>query len=290
MTLRHLKIFITVADCGKMRLAAEKLHISQPSVSQAIRELESYYHIQLFDRISQRIYITDTGKSFLAYARHINDSFDKMEEFAFGASTRSVIRIGASVSIGTYLLPKMIPLLEEEIPDIDIRVNVDNTSTIESMILDSSIDIAIIEGIVHNTDLIQNTIGDDELVLVVGPSHPLFTRDSISMEELTRQTLISRESGSSERNQFEQFLLEKGIKVKSTWKCSNTETIKQALFLGEDLAIMSKMLVEKEVQCGTFRILKLEDIHINRKLKLIYHPNKYITRSMEAFIKICTSL
>ena len=290
MTLRHLRIFVAVADSGKMCAAAEKLHISQPSVSQAIRELEEYYHIKLFERLSRRIYITESGKELLNYARHITDSFDKMEKYALDASTQNIIRIGASVSIGTFLVPKLVPRLEADVPGVDIRINVDNTSTIESMVLNNSIDLAIVEGIVQDPALIRKPIADDELVIVAGRTHPLYTKDIISIEEFTAQNLISRESGSSDRNQFEQFMLEKGIHVKSTWKCTNTETIKQALSLGKGLAIMSEMLVRDEVTSGDFKILKLEDIRIKRKLNLIYHPNKYITSSMEAFIKICSHL
>lgn len=290
MTLRHLRIFVVVADTGKMSLAAEKLHISQPSVSQAIRELEEYYHFKLFERLSKRIYITERGKAMLDYARHITDSFDKMEEYALDASTQNIIRIGASVSVGTFLLPKLVSLLEEKVSGVDIRVNVNNTSVIESMVLDNTLDIAIVEGIVHNTALLQKPIADDELVIVAGRTHPLFKQDTISIEEFTAQNLISRESGSSDRNQFEQFMLEKGIQMKSTWKCTNTETIKQALFLGKGLAIMSEMLVRDEVASGEFKILKLEDIRIKRKLNLIYHPNKFITSSMDTFMKICFSL
>lgn len=290
MTLRHLRIFVAVADSGKMCSAAEKLHISQPSVSQAVRELEEYYHIKLFERLSKRIYITERGKALLNYARHITDSFDKMEEYAFDASKQNVIRIGASVSVGTFLLPNLVTKLEEAIPDVDIRINVNNTSNIESMVLDNTVDIAIVEGIVYSPNLIQKPIADDELVIVAGRKHPLFKKDIISIEEFTAQNLISRESGSSDRNQFEQFMLEKGIHIESTWKCTNTETIKQALYLGKGLAIMSEMLVRDEVNSGEFKILKLEDIRIKRKINLIYHPNKFITSSMDSFIKICYQL
>ncbi len=287
MTLRHLRIFVAVADCGKMRAAAEQLHISQPSVSQAIHELENYYDIKLFDRLSKRIYITEKGSRLLTYARHITDSFDKMEEYVHTASKQSVIRIGASVSVGTCLLPKLLSQLKEVIQDIDIRVCVNNTSTIEAMILDSSIDVAIVEGSVQNPDLVQTAIADDELVLVAGALHPLFQRKKLSLNELSKQKLISREHGSAERNQFEQFLAEEGVQVKNTWVCSNTETIKQALHMGEGLAILSKMLVESEIEYGQFHIIELEDIHIYRKLKLIYHPNKYISQEMNSFIKLC---
>lgn len=288
MTIRHLQIFVAVADCGKMRAAAERLHISQPSVSQAVRELESYYNIKLFERLSQRIYITETGKKLLPYARHIIDSFETMEGFINDTSSGNVIRVGGSVSVGTRLLPPMIKSLENEVPDVDVCVIVDNTAAIEGKIQRSELDIAVVEGIVRSDELVKKDIYDDELVLVVGPEHELFNHPGIKLKELTKHTLISRESGSVERNQFEQFLLEHDIKMKNKWSCSNTETIKKAVLNGEGIAILSRMVIEKEIAAGEVRVLNVENTRMKRKIKLIYHKNKYISQSMKQFIGICT--
>ena len=288
MTIRHLQIFVAVADCGKMRAAAERLHISQPSVSQAVRELESYYNIKLFERLSQRIYITETGKKLLPYARHIIDSFETMEGFINDTSSGNVIRVGGSVSVGTRLLPPMIKSLENEVPDVDVCVIVDNTAAIEGKIQRSELDIAVVEGIVRSDELVKKDIYDDELVLVVGPEHELFNHPGIKLKELTKHALISRESGSVERNQFEQFLLEHDIKKKNKWSCSNTETIKKAVLNGEGIAILSRMVIEKEIAAGEVRVLNVENTRMKRKIKLIYHKNKYISQSMKQFIDICT--
>ena len=288
MTIRHLQIFVAVADCGKMRAAAERLHISQPSVSQAVRELESYYNIKLFERLSQRIYITETGKKLLPYARHIIDSFETMEGFINDTSSGNVIRVGGSVSVGTRLLPPMIKSLENEVPDVDVCVIVDNTAAIEGKIQRSELDIAVVEGIVRSDELVKKDIYDDELVLVVGPEHELFNHPGIKLKELTKHALISRESGSVERNQFEQFLLEHDIKMKNKWSCSNTETIKKAVLNGEGIAILSRMVIEKEIAAGEVRVLNVENTRMKRKIKLIYHKNKYISQSMKQFIDICT--
>lgn len=288
MTIRHLQIFVAVADCGKMRAAAERLHISQPSVSQAVRELESYYNIKLFERLSQRIYITETGKKLLPYARHIIDSFETMEGFINDTSAGNVIRVGGSVSVGTRLLPPMIKSLENEVSDVDVCVIVDNTAAIEGKIQRSELDIAVVEGIVRSDELVKKDIYDDELVLVVGPEHELFNHPGIKLKELTKHALISRESGSVERNQFEQFLLEHDIKMKNKWSCSNTETIKKAVLNGEGIAILSRMVIEKEIAAGEVRVLNVENTRMKRKIKLIYHKNKYISQSMKQFIDICT--
>lgn len=104
MTIRHLRVFITVVDSGSMTRAAEKLFVSQTSVSQTIRELEDNYDTKLFERLSRRLYITEEGKKLLSYARYIISSFDDMEKEMKKPLESSTLKFGASVTVGTYIL------------------------------------------------------------------------------------------------------------------------------------------------------------------------------------------
>lgn len=290
MTLRHITIFVTVADCGKMHEAAQKLHIAQPSVSQAIKELEEYYGIHLFERIGRRIYITQEGKDLLPYARHVVDSFQKMEEVAFHGLMKNSIRIGGSVSVGTVLLPDMLQKLEKMLPDLDLHVTVDNTATIEKMVIDNELDLAVVEGNVVSERLVQENIKDDQLILIAGQNHPLYQANHILLKDLNGQDFISRESGSAERNQFEQYLQEHQVQMKLKWSCSNTAAILQAVRNGEGLAIVSEMLVRQEIANKEFKALEIQGVKMNRKIKLIYYQNKFMTPAMSAFLDICESL
>ncbi|WP_322395538.1 LysR family transcriptional regulator, partial [Clostridium perfringens] len=209
-----------------MRKAAEKRYISQPAVSQAVSELEKYYGIKLFERLSQRLYITEAGQTLLSYARHIVSSFEDMESAMFDASSKMTIKVGGSVSIGTTMLIDIVEKLEKEIAGIDIRVTVDNTSTIENKVCFSELDLAIVEGCLQSDDIIQIPVHNDELVMVVGKDHSFWDRQSISISELHNQDVISREEGSANRNQFEQLLIENKIKINKKWSCTNTEAIK----------------------------------------------------------------
>ncbi|MEG1411464.1 MAG: LysR family transcriptional regulator [Terrisporobacter sp.] len=287
MTIRHLKIFVTVIDCKTMRKASEKLYISQPAVSQAISELEKYYGIKVFERLSQRLYITEEGKLLLSSARYIIDSFEKMEEEILDASLKLQIRIGGSVSIGTNLLIDLINKLEEQVPGIDVRVTINNTSKIEEMICNNDLDIAIVEGLVKSNEIIQQPVNDDELVIIVGKSHQFWDEKEINLSQLENRVVISREQGSSDRNQFEQFLSEHNVNVNKKWYCTNTEAIKNIVIAGKGMAIISKMLVEKEIKDNTLRVLPIKDIKIERQNKLIYHKNKYISPQMKEFMDIC---
>jgi len=286
MTIRHLKIFITVADCGKMNLAAKKLYISQPSVSQAIQELEKEYGIQLFERLSQKLYITDNGEKLLSYARHIVDSYEEMDLAMKNAGEHPKIQIGCSVSVGTCLIGKVLNEMEERYPNLDTRVIINNTTSIEKQIANSDLDVGIVEGIVTNPDMEKIPLCEDELVIVAGKKHPFYQRTEIALEELRDADMIAREDGSMVRNQYEQLLVTHGITLHTKWSSTNTEAIKNAVIDGKGIAILSKLLVEKEIQSGELRKIPVHDVKVQRTIHLIYHKNKYISNIMKSFVEI----
>lgn len=206
MTLRTIRIFVTIAEEKTMHAAAKKLYISQPSVSQAISELEKEYHVQLFERLSQRLYITAAGEKLLAYAYRLLRTYEDMEQLLISQGTYQCLRLGASVSVGTCLIPELASQLKIRHPDIDLQVTVNNTSRIEQMLLESQLDAGIVEGTIVNPDLLCTRVCEDELLIVAPPNHPLASQLCIPIERLAGETFISRESGSNDRNQFEQFL------------------------------------------------------------------------------------
>ena len=290
MTIRHLKIFILVATCGKMRQAAEALYISQPAVSQAIKELEAYYNVKLFERLTQKLYLTEEGTQLLHHARYVVDSFDNLDLMMKKQGISPKLRIGGSVSVGTFLLNDVIDQMERTVKDLEFKVVVHNTSTIEELIKNGQLDVAIVEGTLVCDELIELPIYKDELVIIVGKGHPLYHKERVTLEELKDAVWIGREEGSMNRNQYEQLLADKNYIIKHKWICTNTETIKQTVSRGRGLAILSKMLIQKEISEGILRILTLDDLHVTRDIKLIYHKDKFISPLLQTFIEICQHL
>ncbi len=289
MTIRHLKIFVAVAEWENMSRAAKELYISQPSVSQAMRELEEHYHVRLFERLAKKLYITDAGKQLLPYARHIIDSFEQMEDLMNTARERPTLRIGASVTVGTCLLRDFVKRLEEE-KQLEVEVIINNTEVIERLVSESQIDIAIVEGSVHNIDMIQVPIYRDELVLVVGRPHPFYGVTSMSLHNLNNQCIISREDGSQNRNQYEQLLEEHHIVMKHKWQCTNTEAIKNIVIQGDGIAILSELLVKKELEEGSLWKVKVKGHKVSREIKMIYHKHKFISRPIEDFMSLSKTI
>lgn len=283
MTIRHLRVFVTVADCGKMSQAAKELYISQPSVSQAIQEIENEYGVKLFERLAQKLYITDIGQQLLPYARHMVDSFETIDHLLKQAGELPVLRIGASISVGTCLLFGIINRLEEEYKQ-KTKVVINNTLYVEHMILNSELDVAIVEGVVNHEDIIRIPLCKDELVVIVGKGHPFYEKKMITLDMLDQQEAITREDGSNQRNQYEKLLNEEKISLIQKCSCSNTEAIKNVVKEGKYLSILSRMLVKDEVKEGALRIVPVENIKVTRDIKLIYHKNKFISGPLLQFI------
>lgn len=287
MTLRHIKIFLCVAESGGMTAAAQKLYVSQPTVSQAISELEKYYGVRLFERLSQKLYITEDGQKMLYYARHIIDTFSDMENVMRETGENPILNIGCSVSVGTYLVNRLLDMAEDRLKQCRVNVTVDNTSRIEKMLLSNELDIGIVEGVVTNPDLVINPVCQDKLVLVCGKCHRLAGKKGLHLSDLEGENFISRENGSTDRNQLERLLDENRITLNRCWHCSNTEAIKNAVMHGRGITAISSMLVEKECAAGELVMLDVEGLPVNRTINLIYHKNKYISPSIGIMLDVC---
>ncbi|MGL5540117.1 MAG: LysR family transcriptional regulator [Erysipelotrichaceae bacterium] len=288
MTIRHLKIFIAVAQYNSMSKAAKALFISQPSISQAIKEVEDYYGVQLFERLSKKLYITPSGELLLNYARHLIDSYDEMEISMHGSGQKSILHIGATITAGTCLLPSIIERFEQQ-NQVQTRVVVNNTSIIETMLLQSELDVGLIEGTQTHADLIRQPVFEDELVLVVGKNHPFYGRQTIRLEECQGQRFLVREVGSGVRDHVAQHLEAAGIVMEMAWECTNTETLKEAAKKGFGIAVFSDLMVQPELQEKTLHRIRVENMMFSRQICLVFHKNKFMSEPLLAFLSSCNA-
>lgn len=284
MTIRHLRIFVAVAKEGKMGLAAKTLFISQPSVSQAIKEIEDYYGIKLFERLSKKLYMTETGERFLQYARPIIESFDEMEMNLRNVSEKVNLRIGATITAGSYLLDPVITLFEKENPEVKVKVVVNNTHVLQEMLLNSQLDIGIIEGKVTTPDLIKQSVCNDPLVIAVGKDHPFYHKGTLKIQELEGQYLICREEGSGIRSLFLRILEEHQVNMEVKWECTNTQAIKAATIAGQGIAVFSVRTIEKEIKEETLHMIQLEGIHLSREICVVSHKDKFLSKHLIRFL------
>ncbi|HML38681.1 MAG TPA: LysR family transcriptional regulator [Bacillota bacterium] len=287
MSLRHFQIFVTVCDKMNMTAAAGALFMSQSAVSQAIGELESYYGIRLFERLSRKLYLTQAGEKLLGYARHIIRMNMDVENEMRVISQNGTVRVGASVTIGAWVLPKLAASFLEDMPGASIEVIEDNTEKIERLVLSDKLDLGLVEGEVLSPDIVNKPFAEDMLVLVCGKNHAFAERSSIEPHELEAEIFILREVGSGTRKTFEDVMSENGLTWKAAWTCNNVDTIKAAVAEGLGVSVISKLAVDREVESGLLRIVDIDGLAFKRRFKLIYHKNKYLTDTMKKFIDFC---
>ena len=284
MTLRSLEIFAAVAKSGKMSDAANKLHIAQPTISQAIAELEKEYGILLFNRLSRKLYITDAGRQLLAYAQSILTLVSEMEQQMKNLAAHQTVLLGATITVGQSVLADIVKRFEETYPHISIAVTIDNTATIENLLLQSRLDIGLVEGKIRSKELEIIPAIPDELVLVCNPRHEFAQRPFVVLAELGAQPFILREAGSGTRELFEEKILQENIRLKPKWTCHGSDSIMQALLANQGLTVISRRLVEPYVRDGRLCIVPIKDTQIRRNFSIVYHKTKFISDTLEKLI------
>lgn len=289
ISIRHLKTFIAVAETKKMKEAAEKLYISQPTVSQTISELEQYYNVKLFERYPKELYITKAGTDLLSCASQIVKAFDDLDEIMKNTGKNYPLRIGATLTVGSSILCQILDEVRRALPNIDVSVHVDNTKTIEQKLLRNELDAAIVEGIIDRKEILTTPIIKDCLVLICAKEHPFAQRNSVPLEELGKEAFILREDGSGTREMFVNFMYSHQIPLKIKWEVNSSSAIKQAVMQNFGLAVISARLVREELEREELCIVQVKDCLWKRFFYLCYHRNKAITEQLSCFNKIAAS-
>lgn len=270
MTIRHLKIFIAVAETGLMSAAANRLYLTQPTVSQAIRDLEDHYHVQLFERLHKKLYITKEGEQLLSLALMAVGNFDHLELSMQRLQERLTLRIGSSLTVGTCLMSKVIADLEAECPKLELYSFVSNTEEIEQKLLRRELDVAVVEGTIESSELTAIPIVEDSLVLVCGKTHDFYKKDIVFASELENRKFAIREKGSGTRKLFEQYLSSHNIRIQTAWEANCPRTILNAVIYNNALAVMSQRLVKHECMHHAVKVFRYETNEWDRHFKLVY--------------------
>ena len=290
MDIRRLRIFLTVCDCENMTLAAKSLFMTQPSVSQAIAELEKEYGLKLFERLNHHLYLTNAGDRLRSYARHILNLADQAQKELSQLGHFGSIRIGASLTIGTHLLPHLVTKYREMAPDGEIFTRVDNTSVIEKLILEDQLDLGLVEGPVYSHHILEKPLWNDTLVFICSPSHRLALLKEVQTKDLNGAAFITREPGSGTRDVFENVMRQAGVEWTNCGIYNNIEAIKQAVKANLGLAVVSRISIQDEVNRGLIKELPIQGLTLKRLFNLVHHRQKFFTPAMTTFVDLCTSL
>lgn len=288
MDLHKLRTFAVVATEGNITRAARRLSTSQPAVSKQLSELEESLGIALFHRLPRGVRLTEAGHLLLRHAERIfaAESVAEAELAELGGLTRGRLSIGASTTIGSYLMPHVFSAFHREHPDVKLELEIANTSVIQNMVLDDRIDLGLTEGFVAREQLVAEVVHYDEMVLIAAPSHPLATRASVLPRDLARHTFISRERGSGTRDVIEAALAERKVELEPAMALGSTEAIKSVVASGAGIAIVSRLAVEQELSLGRLRTVEVQGLSVRRALHMVRLGGKRESPAVEAFIRM----
>lgn len=288
----RLKTFLAVVRCGSLTHAAKELYVSQPAVTLQIHKLESEYNETLFYRRERGVELTPAGKILYEYAKRINRLYDEASEElgTLSGKMKGTLRVGATLTIGEYVLPSIMGKFKTQYPQVDILLEVENTQKIVELVASGLFDCGLVEGPFYNGMIRTEKLSSDELVIVCSPKHPLSEVDNISFEEILHEQFIMREPGSGTRKVFEDALTQAGYdvtKLKTLMQLGSTQAIKALVSQNLGLSVLSQWTVKEELKKGTLSRIKVSDINLQRSFNFIFKRDSRLSLITRRFVLAC---
>ncbi|GGH80165.1 molybdate transport repressor ModE-like protein [Pullulanibacillus pueri] len=290
MNIESFKIFCLVVDEGSISQAARLAFISQPAVTKQIHQLEDYYGTLLFDRTKGgKLAVTEFGRRLYPYASSIVNEFSHSKEAIKQLLNhqKTHLRVGASLTIGEYLLPRLLGDFRKKVPEVNVSLSIGNTPRIIEELENNVIDLALVEGGIENKELSIEQFGEDELILIYPPHYSWKSQAEISIENLIDEKMIWREPTSGTRIIIENTLKAAGVagKIQNFMELGSTQAIKGAVEAGLGISILSRLAVARELQQGLLREVKIKGIEFKRELWMVKKPKRFYQHEMNQFIE-----
>ncbi|MHA0855329.1 LysR family transcriptional regulator [Paenibacillus sp. CMAA1364] len=287
MIVDSLRVFVTVTEQRHFSKAAKLLNLSQPGVSLHIRNLENEMGAKLLHRSSKQVRLTEAGEILYKRAKQMMILYDEATQLVhlLQNEVTGTLQIGASYTIGEYILPQKLAEFANQYPQVEIQVNIANTEEIIQGVRSGVLDIGIIEGQTYATDLSITPYMKDTMIVVASNDHPLSTIPVIEPKALQNQVWVTREDGSGTRNFSNQFIKMTNLNVKRSYILNSNQAIKEAVMSGLGIAILSRWVVKKELESGDISELRIKDNTLERELSIILHQERTTTMAVDVFMK-----
>nr|WP_170295425.1 selenium metabolism-associated LysR family transcriptional regulator [Chengkuizengella sediminis] len=290
MNFHQLHIFFTVAEKGSFSAAAQFLHMTQPAVTMQIQALEEHFGTKLFHRTTKKVVCSEAGKALLPYAKQsfhlIKETDEAMSKFTHSLKAR--LQLGASLTIGEYILPRILGPFSSEYPDISVSLKVNNTTQILDEILKHKLTFGLIEAEIHHPDLQTESVLSDELTLILPSNHPLLELDIIMLEDVIKYPFILREQGSGTRQVMEKELSKHGVEVNAmniVMELGSTGAVKSAVESGSGISILSHSSVKHEKTLGLLHTKTIHGISFKRDFYSVHINTAILPISAITFLK-----
>jgi DNA-binding transcriptional LysR family regulator len=293
LTLRQLQIFCVMAESGSTAAAATMISLSQSATSAALNELERLLELQLFDRVGKRLQLNDNGRALLPQALAVLDGAGWIERWAQDRESHlGTLRIGASTTIGNYILPAVLAGFRDNLPQVArrnwrVQVTIANTAEIAARVAAFELDLGLIEGPCHESELTVQPWIEDELVVVAAANDPIVPRGKkqrITLAALREATWLLREEGSGTREIIIQLLTPHLQHLRPGIQFGNPEAIKRAAGSGLGISCLSRFVVQDLLTTGVLVAPATELPRLTRHFYLVMHERKKRTRGMDLLI------
>ncbi|WP_078894477.1 LysR family transcriptional regulator [Streptomyces sp. CT34] len=294
LNLHRLWIFMQVVEHQGFSAAAQRLYMSQPSVSNQVRRLEQSLRVTLIDRSGTRARPTVEGEVLAEYGKRVfllaEEAVAAVQQVGGPVSGR--LLVGGSTTVGTYLLPALLARYQQHHPAIDCDVFVGNHEAVRERLLGGCIGIAVVAGTPDSDRLVVESVLDEHPVLIAAPDHPLAGRGTVGPADLTaaRARFLLREPGSRTRELQESVLADWGLADAPRADIWGPEAVKQCVAAGLGLALISEHAVVDEVRAGTLAVLPVSPAPQPRPISLVRRRDRVLSAAERAFLEVLRGL
>ena len=289
MDLRKLEVFCKVYELKSFSRAGKACLLSQPTVSEHIRHLETHLDVRLFDRLGREVVPTRAGEILYNYARRMlnlkREAGQTLERYRGKMS--GDLELGGSTIPGQYILPSLIGRFREDFPDIFIKLIIGDTMKITNMVLDGELELGVVGAKIKNNKLQFEQLFDDELVLAVSPDHRWAKRSTIRLEELPQAPFIMREQGSGTRMTMLEIFEQAGLdsqEFKVVAEMGSTDAIRQAIKAKVGVSILSRRAIADELQFEQLCHIPVKGLSLARHFYLVTHNKRSRSPVGQAFV------
>jgi DNA-binding transcriptional LysR family regulator len=291
MTLHQLRTFRAVADQLSFSAAASELHLSQPSVSYQVKELEEVLGVSLLDRLGKRVRLTEAGEILYGYTQRTLNLLDEaalvMEQLR--GIERGTLRVGASATVGIYVVPLALGAYKRKHPKLAVSLEIGGREQLESRLRGGALDLAVMTPPFTDPDLEATPFMEDELVMVLPPGHPLAHRKRLALGDFSDESFLMREPGSGTRLAVEQAARSVGVSLQVGMELGSNGAIKHAVEAGLGVAVLSRHAIELERREGGLVVVEVAGFPIRRQWCVIRLRRRRLPGPVEGFIEFLSS-
>lgn len=288
INLHHLRVFYMTAKHESCTAAAQRLCVTQPAITAQIRKLEDQCSLKLFKKRGRNIYLTDEGTALFHYARRIFECEREVENAIeeMRKLKRGVLRLGTTKTYARYFMPVLIKTFHDTYPQIKIHLDEGSSLDMIRSLGKLKNEVAVIARAAEDPAITFIPLSQEELVLILAPSHPLAKKDAVSVRELAGEPIIMKEVGSGTRRKVNRLFERYGCTLNILMETSNAEFIKQLVQQGEGFSFLVKEAVAAELQEKKLATVPLVEEDLYLDVSIAYLKNEHLSRPAQAFLNI----